>query len=396
MATKPVSIPIYLPPLFDEPIDCWLEAYAARLGVTVGDIWCYLLPTLPKQGVVSGLYARVDERALAHLAAVSRVAPEQLARTIPRYLQRKSTHFSYSASEIPPLARSRWCPHCLAERDGRWRAVWRHPLLFGCVNHGCFLLDLCKSCQKEPRRKISLRCIPSLGHCGVRGPARADSYGEICGVDLRNAHVDQMERRTVDHQHMILQLIKDADAGSHEATVRLRDLFIMVRALAGADIVADSVRLGTAIAEAMPFARPQSDPAPIREFALLDIGRRPGAFTTITSALSPAPRRIILAARDPYLSPALRLRHATVSTKPFADIDGDAERVSRRAARIPGLLWRGLTLSLVSPPHPSVDALRRLGPLALLLPGSSRPLSALCADAEGRFRSRGFHYAIAQ
>ena len=64
---------------------------------------------------------------------------------------------------------------------------------------------------------------------------------------------------------------------------------------------------------------------------LLDGEHRPKAFTAITKSLSPAARRIILAARDPHLSPALRLRHATVFAQPFADLDGDAERIRRRA-----------------------------------------------------------------
>ena len=399
MATKPARIPIYLAPLEGEPIDSWLDAYASRLGVTVGELWLHLFPALPPPREISALYLRLDEPALAHLAAVSGVAAGHLAGAVPRYLKLLPRR-GLGVSEIQPLARSRWCPQCLAERGGRWRSVWRHPLSFGCVDHGCVLLDLCPRCKKGPRRTIGMGSVPLLGHCSGPSLTQSRSSGsksEICGMDLRSADADQMGPEAVDHQRVILKLIHEAEAGSDTATTRLRDVFIVARAGSHAyGHTPDAGRLASAIPEAIPYAYPESGAARIREQALRDLGRRSWAFTTVTVGLSPAPKRIILAARDQHLAPILRLRHATVSVQPFADLDCDAESTRRRAARIPDLLWRGLALSLQSQPHPSIAALRNLGPLALLIPGSGRPIGALSTDAGGRFRARGLDYALRQ
>ncbi|WP_376777695.1 TniQ family protein [Kibdelosporangium persicum] len=48
-------------------------------------------------------------------------------------------------------AGSRFCPHCLTERDGRWVLRWRFVL--GVRLHPALLHDHCSRCGKMPRHE---------------------------------------------------------------------------------------------------------------------------------------------------------------------------------------------------------------------------------------------------
>jgi hypothetical protein len=49
---------------------------------------------------------------------------------------------------------SRYCPQCLAARNGRWMLTWRLPWSFACTTHGAVLADDCPACGQAPRRNL--------------------------------------------------------------------------------------------------------------------------------------------------------------------------------------------------------------------------------------------------
>ena len=140
MSAPARTLPLRVPPVPGEAIDSWLEALARRHQVTVGTLTAALgwpLPASPG-GLVTGIPAQVLRR-LEHQAglAAGRLDDAVLDRYLP----------------LGPVRRrgSRYCPSCLAERDGRWLLSWRLGWTFACTAHGVLLCDTCPSCGQAPR-----------------------------------------------------------------------------------------------------------------------------------------------------------------------------------------------------------------------------------------------------
>ena len=122
------TLPLRVPPVPGEAIDSWLEALARRSQVTVGTLTAALgwpLPASPG-GLVAGLPGQVLRR-LEHQAGLpaGRLDDAVLDRYLP----------------LGPVRRrgSRYCPSCLAERDGRWLLSWRLGWVFACTTHAVLL-----------------------------------------------------------------------------------------------------------------------------------------------------------------------------------------------------------------------------------------------------------------
>ena len=78
---------------------------------------------------------------------------------------------------------SRYCPSCLAERDGRWLLSWRLGWTFACTTHGVLLCDTCPACGQAPRGRAGRAGLNPPGTCPNtikrhellrRGPAPGD------------------------------------------------------------------------------------------------------------------------------------------------------------------------------------------------------------------------------
>ena len=133
------TLPLRVPPVPGEAIDSWLEALARRSQVTVGTLTAALgwpLPASPG-GLVAGIPGQVLRR-LEHQAglAAGRLDDAVLDRYLP----------------LGPVRRrgSRYCPSCLAERDGRWLLSWRLGWVFACTTHDVLLCDTCPACGSPP------------------------------------------------------------------------------------------------------------------------------------------------------------------------------------------------------------------------------------------------------
>ena len=166
------TLPLRVPPVPGEAIDSWLEALARRSQVTVGTLTAALgwpLPASPG-GLVAGIPAQVLRR-LEHQAGLpaGRLDDAVLDRYLP----------------LGPVRRrgSRYCPSCLAERDGRWLLSWRLGWVFACTTHDVLLCDTCPACGQAPRGRAGRAGLNPPGTCPNtikrhellrRGPAPGD------------------------------------------------------------------------------------------------------------------------------------------------------------------------------------------------------------------------------
>ena len=163
------TLPLRVPPVPGEAIDSWLEALARRSQVSVGTLTAALgwpLPASPG-GLVTGIPGQVLRR-LEHQAglAAGRLDDAVLDRYLP----------------LGPVRRrgSRYCPSCLAERDGRWLLSWRLGWVFACTTHDVLLCDTCPACGRAPRGRAGAAGLNPPGSC-----ANTIKRHEYCGADLR-------------------------------------------------------------------------------------------------------------------------------------------------------------------------------------------------------------------
>jgi hypothetical protein len=152
-------------------------------------------------------------------------------------------------------------------------------------------------------------------------------------------------------------------------------------------------------AAALLAARP--DPGGHDPLASLVTGISPGtvppAIPSSWRPASPALAARVARVRDPWLSPADRLRHATtlpVPRTPAPRPPGASDLAAVRAARLPDQLWPDWAVRLSDDPASSRhDKFLPAALIALLLPHSDMPLSQVTAMVSGQLRRHitGYH-----
>ncbi|MFD8967609.1 TniQ family protein [Streptomyces sp. NPDC059568] len=201
------TLPVRFAPLDGEALDSWMEALARRLRTPLGDLtratglpqgpveWTVLLH--PQQAAAvsatTGLSeARIHSMTLRHY--------DQRALAIDTERRRVRINVLWGRG-----SGSRFCPDCLAERDGRWMLSWRLGWSFACLRHRRLLADCCPHCGRIPRRRPrGPRSIPDPGRCGnpPTGPGRSITSG--CGFDLADADTLRLDE---DHPALIAQAL---------------------------------------------------------------------------------------------------------------------------------------------------------------------------------------------
>ena len=182
MSAPARTLPLRVPPVPGEAIDSWLEALARRHQVTVGTLVTALgwhMPSSPG-GLVAGIPAQVLRR-LEHQAGLP--AGRLDGAVLDRYLP------------LGPTRRrgSRYCPSCLAERDGRWLLAWRLGWVFACTAHRVLLCDACPACGQEPRSRTGRTSgLNPPGTC-----ANTIKRHEHCGADLREVTPRRLGAQTI-------------------------------------------------------------------------------------------------------------------------------------------------------------------------------------------------------
>jgi len=193
-------LPIRLSPLPGEALDSWMEAYAARLDATVGDLADAF--GLHRDPPPKGGHSRrtptwttmLRSEEASGLAQATGIALDVLiGLTLQRYdgvavALDHATRVVRTAQLWGRGRGSRYCPACLADSGGRWQLAWRLSWSFFCLRHGLLLVDRCPGCARVPRRtRQRLTRVPTPGSCSSPMPSRgrgAWSRAGICGFEL--------------------------------------------------------------------------------------------------------------------------------------------------------------------------------------------------------------------
>lgn len=164
------TLPIRVPIISGESLDSWLETLARRNGLTVRE----LLPVLgwPVPRTRFSLVQDIPAQALRRMERQSGLPPGRLDEAVlDRFLPLGWARDSGS----------RYCPHCLSERDGRWLLAWRLSWVFACAQHHVLLHDTCRGCGNAPRRSA---VATARRHAPATCP-NPTGRGIFCGADLR-------------------------------------------------------------------------------------------------------------------------------------------------------------------------------------------------------------------
>jgi hypothetical protein len=297
---------------------------------------------------------------------------------------------------------SRYCPQCLAGRDGRWLLAWRLPWVFACTRHRLLLCDRCPACGQPPRAYAGAaagRTAP--GTCP--NPVTRRTW---CGADLRAGPARRLAPggRLLAAQHWISAVLASGDsmAGATTAAQVLGDLSIVAGWLLRQSSAGDFARFGPDVRDAWHAwaAQPAASSSALGCFAPADAGlagavaawsmrlitgedteaidrirpllrhepghwpARPAGFAPHQwKRLSSPARGRFLQALDGSLTPADRIRHRSGTS--LAAIPADSPGVlAARARKIPQLLWPDWAI--------------RLTPAEGFLPGPFRSTIAAC------------------
>jgi TniQ/Bacterial regulatory helix-turn-helix protein, lysR family len=395
-------LPFTLAPLDGEPFGLWLHAYAARLAMRPGHLAEALgMPARQDHGTGTAVPDGSSAAQLAAICASAGLAPSAVTTML-------------AAGPSPPTAlmlawapqrTSRFCPACLAEDPAQIPAAWWLPVTFFCLRHGRLLASRCPRCGHPP----ASRPLPSrAGHCcGPHG----------CGGRLDAASPPPHDGTPAARQAQeaisgLLAGLRDpagTAASRRQALSRLTDITLTAYHLAaesdqqclpGRAFTPGMLDAGV-LTTAFTLLTARPDPSGQDPLASLVTGIPPGAVPpAIPSSWRPASPALaarIARARDPWLRPADRLRHATTLPVPRAPAPRPpcaSDLAAARAARLPGQLWPDWAVRLTDDPASSShDKFLPAALIALLLPHSDMPLNQVTAIVSGQLRRHiaGYH-----
>lgn len=160
----------------DEALDSWLEALAARMSASWGEVVTSVglgssTENLPRDHI--GRWLRgLSGPQLSAVSTATGVSAERIAAMTFAGLHARLTDSSgLSASSRETLlflreGRSRFCPSCLSENSGRWLLWWRLRWAFACPLHACLLADSCPRCFRYQRTgAVPAALIPVPRRC---------------------------------------------------------------------------------------------------------------------------------------------------------------------------------------------------------------------------------------
>ena len=409
------TLPLRVPIVPGEALDSWLEALARRSQVTVGTLAAALgwpVPVTPG-GLVAGIPAQVLRR-LEHLAGLpaGRLDDAVLDRYLP----------------LGPARRrgSRYCPSCLAERDGRWLLAWRLGWTFACPAHGVLLCDTCPSCGQARRGGAGRAGLNPPGTC-----ANTIKRNNCCGADLRQVTPSPLapDHPVLAAQHWTgaLLTVDDTGPGQNGAPPQtvLSDLGIVGSwvlrqapaaqfACFGPQVLAAwrawsqqpaaarrqpsrfppaSAALTAALAATAMTMLTGSDEQAIAQIRTLLPSRagprraRPAGLPGPRwRQLSHPARGRFLRALDPDLGPADRIRYRT-GTPRAAIPDDPPGLLATRARAIPQLLWAEWAIRLMPARGFAPGPFRSTIAACLLLPGQPGRATRTAITALHAYRS---------
>ncbi|HJQ45768.1 MAG TPA: TniQ family protein [Amycolatopsis sp.] len=410
------TLPLLVTPLSGEPFDSWLLAYAHRLGTSVGDLALAL-------GLRQHTFL-VDHTTLLHPEETARAA--RLTGLTTAQLDAMTLRpFAGHMIELETSRRavttsvwwgrrsgSRFCPQCLAERDGRWLLRWRLSWVFACTRHQTLLHDHCPRCGGIPRRKpLPIGCDTAPAICCL-----TVAPGTPCGSDLSDAEPRPLpaDDPILAAQRWLETMVDAIETGhADQLTTAPAILFTDLRAAGGwllrqgepedfdafgVDVArawhaaqkrykqhdirpsqfppTDAALMGALVAriQSLVTGEPTMAVKEIRRL-LVRSPRRPDVCPPGLHQqwlrLSPTIRGLFLRAGDPDRGYVDRLRFKTCSPTACLPVQ-DGTKATARATRLPHMLWPGWTVRLLPPRGFHTDPFRAVMVLSLLVPGDGR------------------------
>lgn len=401
-----VRLPFTLAPLDGEPFEVWLHAYAARLNLRADQLAGPLgLPARPSGGQVT----KPPPERLAAIRAATGLAPAVIAGM-----------FNAGPAPSPYLLRA-WmpqpvtsvCPACLAESPGQMPAAWCLPVTFFCLRHGQPLASQCPHCRRRPASEPPGPAPPSHtrprpsrpGLCAGCGGSLGEAAPPVC-ADLAAA------RRAQEAISGFLAAVRDPGKPAEDrrqALAGLADLTIIAFQLAAAGGPArehasspgtlDAATLTGAFALLSARAGGQGRDPLASLVTLIPPSTVPPAIPAAWRQASPALRARVARARDPWLCPADRLRHATTLAAPHAPEPGPPSRPDpavTRAERLPDQIWPDWAVRLTEDDAAPDARFRSSALIALLLPHSNMPLNQITALVSGQLKRHVAGYQLAK
>jgi hypothetical protein len=390
-------LPFTLTPLDGEPFDVWLHAYAARLAMIPAHLAEALgMPARRDHGTGAAVIAGPPAAQLAAICAATGLAGPAVTAMFaagpspPRPLLLAWT----------PRSTTRFCLACLAEDPGQMPAAWSLPVTFLCLRHGQLLAGCCPHCGRRPARHARPAQTGCCGGCGGRldaaSPRRCDhipaarqAQEAISGflARLRDPAVTAASRRYALCQLTDITLIAYHLAAGSDSGHRPGQF---VPGMLDAGSITTAFTLLTAHSDSN-----WHDPLASLVTAIPP-GAVPSAIPSSWRPASPALAARITQARDPWLRPADRLRHATtlpVTRAPVPRPPGAPDLAAARAARLPDQLWPNWAVRLTDGATSSHDKFLPAALIALLLPHSDMPLNQVTTMVSGQLRRHiaGYH-----
>lgn len=432
------TLPLHVEPFDGESTISWLIALAACHHTSVRELLLERGLVEPYRAVPAVEDTISDELAAA-LAYISHLDTQQIIDlTVERQYPRPhpSLYLRYGQDAEMTVRQTFWrirptykfCPHCLADSDGRWLQKWRSNFTFCCAIHRCLLIDTCPSCGALI--KLGRRLADSLDGTRCRGMARnADrpvcgelltscpttSYREDHPIIAAQAYIDTLINASVskvgngdaaeiyhkltDVTKLTLDIVNNLDpedvvsdyldGASAEAAIALRangnrDRYVPLSAVPTgyyACAAARAVRILTAdqlvgahaLANALAgFVRnPTAPPTAVPDDWAYRSDRLDGLYWR---------------ARADEIRPLERLRYRIYSDKPSKP---DGGNLQARAQRLPSILWPNWTLRLM-PTNLTATLARKALSTAVLLTGTT----AECRDAQAELALVRTHHHI--
>ncbi len=381
-------LPLRMPVLPGEGLDSWLEALGRRNGLTFSAFLRVL--GLPRNYLTRSLVSDLPAPLLRELEIRTGLPAGRLDSAVI------DSDFPFGPRR---QRRCRFCPQCLAEREGRWPLKWWLPWTFACTTHQALLHDTCPGCGEGARVRLP-------GHT-LRFPAGTCTLGSriasVCGADLTSAEPLPLasDHPLLTAQHRVdallaapstaytvladlnqctpwlMHTINDSDiqAMGHAVRERWHRRPLATRTPADRVKPLDATVNGIIAHAALPFLDTSNDSLAVHVLHGLRARRDTpnkviprGMTAEQWTHLSPGTQRRFLHAGDQTMGALDRVRFS--SSTPRARVPKPSEHsTNARIRHVPQALWPGWTVRLMPREGTKETLFRSIAAALVLLPG---------------------------